>query len=64
MVDLSLEQWWICLAGVEPGGGRGVIEIFIRRRSRADAPAGVVRTPGVARRKGRTWDTTSAIAAT
>ena len=49
MVDLSLEQWWICLGlasslvVVEE-----LIKIFIRRRSRADAPAGVVRTPAVA----------------
>jgi P-type Ca2+ transporter type 2C len=49
MVDLNLEQWWICLGlasslvVVEE-----LIKVFIRRRSRAGVPAGVVRTPAVA----------------
>ena len=49
MVDLSLEQWWICLGlasslvVVEE-----LIKIFIRRRSRAGEPAGVALTPAAA----------------
>jgi P-type Ca2+ transporter type 2C len=49
MVDLSLEQWWICLGlasslvVVEE-----LIKVFIRRRSRAGVPAGVDRVPAVA----------------
>ena len=49
MVDLSLEQWWICLGlasslvVVEE-----LIKVFIRRRSRARVPAGVDRVPAVA----------------
>ena len=49
MVDLSLEQWWICLGlasslvVVEE-----LIKVFIRRRSRAGVPAGVDRAPAVA----------------
>ena len=49
MVDLSLEQWWICLGlasslvVVEE-----LIKVFIRRRSRAGVPAGIARTPAVA----------------
>ena len=49
MVDLSLEQWWICLGlasslvVVEE-----LIKIFIRRRSRNGVPVGVYRTPAVA----------------
>ena len=48
-VDLSLEQWWICLGlasslvVVEE-----LIKVFIRRRSRAGMPAGVERAPAVA----------------
>ena len=49
MVDLSLEQWWICLGlasslvVVEE-----LIKVFIRRRSRAGVPAGIDRVPAVA----------------
>ena len=49
MVDLSLEQCWICLGlasslvVVEE-----LIKVFIRRRSRAGVPAGIDRVPAVA----------------
>jgi P-type Ca2+ transporter type 2C len=49
MVDLSLEQWWICLGlasslvVVEE-----LIKVFIRRRSRTGVPPVVARTPAVA----------------
>jgi Ca2+-transporting ATPase len=49
MVDLSLEQWWICL-GIASSlvVVEELIKVFIRRRSRAGVPAGADRAPTLA----------------